>query len=231
MRLLVVEDEAKMRALLMRGLQEEGYTVDAAGTADDAVWLGGEHTYDSIVLDLMLPDSDGFDVCRRLRDAGQWAPIVMLTARDGVSDRVRGLDSGADDYLTKPFSFEELLARIRALLRRGKSPRPVALVVGALVLDPGARTVTVSGDPVILTAREFSLLELLMRNAGEVLSRTQIRERVWDQAFDGDSNVVDVYVRYLREKIDRAFGLKMIETIRGVGYRIRKGVDAAADPH
>lgn len=230
MRLLVVEDEAKMLGLLKRGLQEEGYAVDTAGTVEDAVWLGAENSYDSIVLDLMLPDGDGFEVCRKLREAKQWAPVLMLTARDGVNDRVRGLDSGADDYLTKPFSFDELLARLRALIRRGAAPRPVVLRAGPLALDPGARAVTVNERPVQLTALEFALLETLMHHCGEVLSRTQIRERVWDQAFEGDSNIVDVYVRYLREKIDRAFGLNLIETVRGVGYRIRRDADAAADP-
>ena len=229
MRILVVEDEAKMAALLKRGLQEEGYAVDVAATAEDAVWMGTENPYDAIVLDLMLPDSDGFEVCRRLRAAKRWAPVIMLTARDAVSDRVAGLDVGADDYLTKPFSFDELLARTRALLRRGSVERPTVLRSGPLELDPATRKVVVGGSPVELTAREFTLLEYLMRHPGVVLSRTRIREHVWDFSFEGDSNVVDVYVRYLREKIDRAFGLNLIETVRGAGYRL-KG-DSGASSH
>ena len=231
MRLLVVEDEIKMLGLLKRGFQEEGYAVDTAGTVEDAVWLGVDTDYGAIILDLTLPDGDGFDVCRRLRAADQWAPIVMLTARDGVTDRIKGLDSGADDYLTKPFSFDELSARIRALLRRGKAPRPVTLSVGPLVLDPAGRSLTVYGHAVALTALEFSLLEALLRRDGEVLTRNQIRECVWDHAFEGDSNVVDVYIRYLREKVDRPYGLQLIETVRGVGYRIRRASDFPTHPH
>lgn len=230
MRLLVVEDEKKMASLLKRGLQEEGYAVDVASTVEDAVWLGTANPYDSVILDLMLPDGDGFDVCRRLRIAKQWAPILMLTARDAVGDRIRGLDSGADDYLTKPFSFEELAARLRALLRRGRDPRPVVMTAGPVILDPGARSVTVNDSVVELTAREFALLELLMRRSGEVLSRSQIREHVWDFSFDGDSNIVEVYVRYLREKIDRKFGINIIETVRGAGYCIRQSSDAPSNP-
>ena len=221
MRILVVEDEVKMAALLKRGLQEEGYAVDVAATAEDAVWMGTENPYDAIILDVMLPDGDGFQVCRRLRQAKRWAPLIMLTARDAVADRVAGLDVGADDYLTKPFSFDELLARTRALLRRGAVERPTVLRSGLLQLDPAARKVEVGGRPVELTAREFALLEYLMRHPGEVLSRTRIREHVWDFAFESDSNVVDVYVRYLREKIDRSFGLNVIETVRGAGYRLK----------
>lgn len=221
MRLLVVEDEAKMRSLLKRGLSEEGYVVDTAPSFAEALWLGVEAEFDAIVLDLTLPDGDGLELCRRLRSAGQWAPVLMLTARDGVTDRVRGLDSGADDYLTKPFSFDELSARVRALMRRGKTPRPVVLCAGPVSLDPGARTVTINNAPVLLTALEFALLELLMRRRGETLSRARIRDHVWDQAYEGDSNIVDVYIRYLREKIDRPFALHLIETVRGVGYRIR----------
>jgi two-component system, OmpR family, response regulator len=220
MRILVVEDEAKMAALLKRGLQEEGYAVDVAATAEDAIWMGTENPYDAIVLDIMLPDSDGFEVCRRLREAKRWAPVIMLTARDAVADRVAGLDIGADDYLTKPFSFDELLARTRALLRRGAVERPTVLRSGPLELDPATRKVVVGASPVELTAREFMLLEYLLRHPGVVLSRTRIREHVWDFSFEGDSNVVDVYVRYLREKIDRPFGLNLIETVRGAGYRL-----------
>ena len=221
MRILVVEDEAKMAALLKRGLAEENYAVDVAATALDAVWLGTESAYDAIILDVTLPDGNGFEVLRRLRQAGRWAPVLMLTAKDRIADRVAGLDSGADDYLTKPFSFDELLARVRALLRRGGEARPAILSAGTVTLDPATRQVTVEGRLVDLTAREYTLLEYLLRHAGMVLSRTRIREHVWDEAFDGDSNIVDVYIRYLREKIDRAFGIELIETVRGAGYRIK----------
>jgi two-component system OmpR family response regulator len=221
MRLLVVEDETKLAALLRRGLREEDYAVDVAGTAEDALWMGSETPYDAVILDVMLPDGSGFDVVRRLRAAKCWSPVIMLTAKDAVADRVAGLDGGADDYLTKPFSFDELLARIRALLRRGAKERPAVISAGPLALDPAARRVSVRGRPIELTSREFTLFEFLLRHRGTVLSRTQIREHVWDVSFDGDSNIVDVYIRYLREKIDRAFGLDLIETVRGAGYRIR----------
>jgi two-component system OmpR family response regulator len=222
MRALVVEDESKMAALLRRGLQEEGFAVDVAATGEDGAWLGNENDYDVILLDAMLPDIDGFEVCRRLRAAGRWPPILMLTARDGVRDRVAGLDAGADDYLTKPFSFDELFARIRALLRRGPSERPTVLAAGDLVLDPATRGVTRGSDEIDLTPKEFAMLELFLRHAGEALTRTRILEHVWDFAYEGDSNVVDVYVRYLREKVDRPFGRRSIETVRGVGYRLRE---------
>ena len=222
MRALVVEDESKMAALLRRGLQEEGYAVDVALTGEDGTWLGNENEYDVILLDAMLPDIDGFEVCRRLRAAGRWFPVLMLTARDGVQDRVAGLDAGADDYLTKPFSFDELFARIRALLRRGPSERPTVLAAGDLVLDPATRRVTRGEKEVDLTPKEFAMLELFLRHAGEALTRTRILEHVWDFAYEGDSNVVDVYVRYLREKVDRPFGRRSIETVRGVGYRLRE---------
>jgi two-component system, OmpR family, response regulator len=230
MRALVVEDGSKMAALLRRGLQEEGFAVDVASTGEEGSWLGAENDYDVILLDVMLPDVDGFEVCRRLRAADRWAPILMLTARDGVQDRVAGLDAGADDYLTKPFSFDELLARVRALLRRGPSERPPVLAVGDLVLDPATRRVSRNDEEIDLTPKEFGLLELFLRHPGEVLSRTRILEHVWDFAYDGDSNVVDVYVRYLREKVDRPFGRRSLETVRGVGYRLREAKDAAADP-
>ena len=221
MRILVVEDEPKMASLLKRGLQEENYAVDVAATAEDALWMGTEYVYDAVILDVMLPDGNGFDILRRLREEKRWAPVIMLTAKDAVTDRVAGLDGGADDYLTKPFSFEELLARIRSLLRRGTRERPAILSAGQLELDPAARKVSVRGVSVELTSREFTLLEYFMRHPDEVLNRTRIREHVWDDSFDGDSNVVDVYVRYLREKIDRTFKLDMIETVRGAGYRIK----------
>lgn len=226
MRLLVVEDETKMAGLLRRGLVEEGYAVDVVGNGADAVWAGTENEYDAIVLDVMLPDLGGFEVCRRLRKAGRWAPVLMLTARDAVPDRVEGLDAGADDYLTKPFSFAELLARLRALIRRGPVERPAVLTVGTLRLDPATKQVWQRGSAVELTAKELALLEYLMRHPGEALTRSRIIEHVWDFAYDGGSNVVDVYIGYVRDKIDRPFGVDSIQTIRGVGYRLR----AAATP-
>lgn len=223
MRLLVVEDETKMAGLLRRGLAEEGYAVDLVRNGADAVWAGTENPYDAIVLDVMLPDVGGFEVCKRLRDEGQWAPVLMLTARDAVPDRVAGLDAGADDYLTKPFSFAELLARLRALIRRGPGERPAELEVGTLRLDPATRQVWQRGSVVELTAKEFALLEFLMRHPGEALTRSRIIEHVWDFAYDGGSNVVDVYIGYVRDKIDRPFGTNSIVTVRGVGYRLRAG--------
>lgn len=217
----MVEDVTKMARILVRGLTEQGYAVDLARTGADAVWLGTENDYDGIVLDVMLPDTDGFDVCRSLREADRWAPVLMLTARDGVSDRVRGLDAGADDYLVKPFSFAELLARLRALLRRGPHERPVVLRTDDLELDPARRSVRRGSVEIDLTPREFALLECFMRAPGEVLSRTKLIEHVWDFAYDGGSNVVDVYIGYLREKVDRPFGKTSLETVRGVGYRLR----------
>jgi two-component system OmpR family response regulator len=224
-RVLVVEDSVKMAALVRRGLEEEGYAVDIARDGEEAVWLGGENPYDAIVLDVMLGSSatalDGFEVCRRLRQAGRWSPVLMLTARDAVNDRVHGLDAGADDYLTKPFSFEELLARVRALIRRGTEQRPAILVVGDLRLDPASHEVWRDDLLVELTSKEFALLEFLMRRAGEVLSRGTLIEHLWDFAYEGDSNVVDVHIRNLRMKIDRPFGRASLETVRRVGYRLR----------
>jgi DNA-binding response OmpR family regulator len=227
-RLLVVEDEPKMARLLERGLREEGHAIDLAPNGSEAIWLASENPYDAILLDVMLPDIDGFEVCRRLRANEHWAPVLMLTARDAVPDRVAGLDAGADDYLAKPFSFSELFARLRALERRGAPERPAMLVVGDLQLDPASKRVSRGGSPIELTTKEFALLEFFMRHPGEVLSRTTILEHVWDFAFDGDSNVVDVYVRYLREKVDRPFGRSSIQTVRGSGYRLRD-VPAADD--
>jgi two-component system OmpR family response regulator len=221
LRVLVVEDSVKMSGLLRRGLEEEGYAVDVAATGEDAVWMATEVPNDAVVLDVMLPDLDGFEVCRRIRRAGVWSPVLMLTARDGLEDRVQGLDVGADDYLTKPFAFSELAARLRALVRRGASERPAILKVGDLALDPATRIVSRNDKTIDLTAKEFSLLEYFMRHPGEVLSRMQLIEHVWDFAYDGGSNVVDVYVKYLREKIDRSFGVRSIETVRGAGYRLR----------
>jgi two-component system OmpR family response regulator len=220
-RLLVVEDEAKMAALLRRGLEGEGYAVDVAGSGQDAVWFATENDYDGIVLDVMIPAPDGYEVCRTLRSRKRWAPILLLTARDTVTDRVSGLDAGADDYLTKPFSFAELFARLRSLTRRGLAERPTVLEVGDLSLDPAAHCVKRSGASIELSPKEFALLEIFMRHPGQVLRRSDLLEHAWDFAYDGTSNVVDVYVRYLREKVDRPFGRASIETVRGVGYRLQ----------
>jgi two-component system OmpR family response regulator len=227
-RLLIVEDHPPMAGLIEQRLREEGFAVDLVGTAVDAVSMATEYDYDAIVLDVMLPDVDGFEACRRIREAGRWAPVLLLTARDAVRDRVSGLDAGADDYLTKPFSFAELLARLRALMRRGPSERPVTLSVGDLSLDPARHTVRRGETPVELTPKEFALLEYFMRHPGEVLSRTTLIEHVWDFAFEGDSNVVDVFVKHLREKVDRPFGRASFETVRGVGYRMAEPADAPA---
>jgi two-component system, OmpR family, response regulator len=222
MRILVVEDEVKMAGLLHRGLSEDGHVVDVARHGDDAVWMGQVVEYDAIVLDLMLPGLDGVGVCRRWRESGVWSPVLMLTARDTIEDRVAGLDAGADDYLPKPFSFAELLARLRALVRRGTAERPVALEVGDLRLDPATRQVWRGETEIELSGREFAVLETFMRRPGDVLSRVQLLEHAWDYAYESRSNVVDVYVRYLREKIDRPFGCASIETVRGIGYRLRR---------
>ncbi len=221
MRVLIVEDEVKMAGLLRRGLREEGLAADVARTGDDAVWMARATEYDAIVLDVMLPGADGFEVCRRLREGGTWSPVLMLTARDAVDDRVTGLDAGADDYLAKPFSFAELLARLRALARRPPVERPTVLEVGDLRLDPATRQVWRGDSEIKLSAKEFALLETFMRRPGEVLSRYQLLEHCWDYGYENRSNVVDVYVRYLREKVDRPFGRESLETVRGVGYRLR----------
>jgi len=222
MRLLVVEDELKMAGLLVRGLREDGHAVDVARTGDDALWMGQAVEYDAVVLDLMLPGLDGVSVCRAWRENGVWTPVLMLTARAGVEDRVAGLDAGADDYLPKPFSFAELNARLRALARRGVSERPAVVEVGDLRLDPATRQVWRGAVEIQLSTKEFALLDTLMRRAGLVLSRLQLLEHAWDYAYENRSNVVDVYIRYLREKIDRPFGRESIETVRGAGYRLRK---------
>ena len=221
-RVLVVEDETKLGNLLSRGLREEGYSADLAERGEEALWMAKAVEYDAIVLDVMLPGLDGFAVCRRLRADGVWSPVLMLTARDAVDDRVTGLDAGADDYLAKPFSFEELLARLRALTRRAPVERPAVLAAGSLRLDPAAHRAWRGDVELDLSAKEFALLELFMRRPGSVLSRGQLLEGAWDMAFESRSNVVDVYVRYLREKIDRPFGCDSIETVRGVGYRLRE---------
>jgi two-component system, OmpR family, response regulator len=221
MRVLVVEDEVKMASLIRRGLREEGVAADVAIKGEDALWMAQASPYDAIVLDVMLPGIDGFETCRRLRDDGVSAPVLMLTARGAVEDRVAGLDGGADDYLVKPFSFSELLARLRALGRRGPVERATVLTVGDLRLDPAAHRVWRGEREVALSAKELALLEAFMRHPGEVLSRYALLERAWDYDYENRSNVVDVYVRYLREKVDRPFGVESIETVRGAGYRLR----------
>jgi two-component system OmpR family response regulator len=221
MRLLVVEDDVKMARLVRRGLVEEGAAVDVAQSGEDALWMAASVPYDALVLDVMLPGIDGFETCRRLRADGVWTPVLLLTARDSVADRVAGLDGGADDYLTKPFSFAELSARLRALARRGQSERPAVLEVGSLRLDPATRQAWRGEDAVELSAKEFALLEAFMRRPGDVLSRLDLLEHAWDFGYENRSNVIDVYVRYLREKLDRPFGVRSIETVRGAGYRLR----------
>jgi two-component system, OmpR family, response regulator len=222
MRLLVAEDDIRMAALLKRGLEEEGYAVDVVPSGSEAIWMGTENEYSVIVLAVGLPNADGFEVCRRLRKSGQWAPVVMLTARDAIKDRIEGLDAGADDYVVKPFSFAELAARIRALVRRGGHERPTVLEVGDLRLDPAQHRAWRGDTQLGLSSKEFALLELFVRNADVVLSRTKILDAVWDFAYDGTSNVVDQYVAYLRRKIDRPFGRSDLETVRGVGYRLKQ---------
>jgi two-component system OmpR family response regulator len=219
MRVLVVEDEPKLRRLLDRGLQAEGYSVDKASNGDDAIWLASEYDYDALVMDIQIPGPNGIDVARELREKSRWAPILFLTVRDDVSDRVQGLDAGGDDYLTKPFAFDELFARLRALIRRSPGPRPTVLRSGDLSLDPATHMVTKGAEPVSLTPKEFALLEYMMRHENEVVSRTEILDHVWDFAYEGMSNVVDVYVGYLRAKI----GHGRIEAVRGVGYRLIRG--------
>jgi two-component system OmpR family response regulator len=220
MRILVVEDEPKMAQLLRRGLGERGFLVEVAATAAEALSATAEAEYDVILLDVMLPDRDGFDTCRRLRGEGVWTPVLMLTARTAVRDRINGLDAGADDYLAKPFAFEELLARIRALARRGAVERPAVLTVGDLCLDPATGRVRRGDREIELSAKEMALLEVFLRRPEQVLSRDQLLAHAWDVAFESRSNVVDVYVRYLREKIDRPFGRHSLQTVRGLGYRL-----------
>ena len=219
MRVLIVEDERKLAELLARGLREEGHAADIAARGEDAVWMAEAAPFDVIVLDVMLPGLDGFAVCRRLREREVWTPVLMLTARDAVEDRVAGLDAGADDYLAKPFAFDELLARLRALARRAPNERPTMLTVGELRLDPAARRVWRGDAELEVSSKEFALLELFLRNAGAVLSRDQLLDGAWDMSFERRSNVIDVYVRTLRGKIGR----NTIETVRGVGYRLREG--------
>jgi two-component system OmpR family response regulator len=222
MRVLLVEDELRMAAAISRALRAEGIVADVATTGTRGVAMAHGDQYDVLILDVMLPDFDGVEVCRRLRRDDVWVPIIMLTARDAIEDRVRGLDQGADDYVTKPFSLAELLARLRALARRGAVPRPSVFEVGSLRLDPATRQVWRGEVEIMLSAREFSLLETFMRRAGQVLSHEQLLDAAWDLGYEQRSNVVEVYIRYLREKIDRPFGAKSIETVRGFGYRLRR---------
>jgi len=225
MRVLVVEDEHRLAGLLRRGLEEHGYAVDVAFDGEEGLHLAELEPYDLVILDVMLPKLDGFEVCRRLRAAGVWAPVLMLTARDAVRDRVAGLDSGADDYLTKPFSYAEFLARLRALTRRGDAERPVVIEAGDLRLDPATRQVWRGDDEISLSAKEFAVLETFMRRPGRVLSRFDLLEHAWDYEYENRSNVVDAYVRLLRKKIDKPFGTNSIETVRGAGYRLRDGAE------
>jgi two-component system OmpR family response regulator len=230
MRVLIVEDEVKMASLIRRGMREVGLAADVAIKGEDALWMAAATPYDVIVLDVMLPGIDGFETCRRLRGKGVWAPVLMLTARDATEDRVAGLDTGADDYLTKPFSFSELLARLRALARRGDVAHATVLTVGDLNLDPASRRVWRDRTDISLSTKEFVLLETFMRHPGQVLDRLQLLEHAWDYEYENRSNVIDVYVRYLREKVDRPFEVESIETVRGAGYRLRADGGVGAIP-
>ena len=220
MRILVVEDEVVLADGIRRGLEAEGFAVDVVHDGTDGLWRAQEHAYDAIVLDLMLPGLNGYRVCAALREAGDWTPVLMLTAKDGALDEAEGLDTGADDYLTKPFAHVVLVARLRALIRRGRPPRPTILAAGDLTLDPASRRVRRGDEEVALTARETSLLELLLQRVGEVVSKREILDHVWDDDFEGDPNIVEVYIRHLRNKLDRPFGRAAIETVRGSGYRL-----------
>lgn len=222
MRVLVVEDKVKLAGLLRRALRGEGLAADVAVRGEDALWMAGATRYDAIVLDVMLPGIDGIETCRRLRADGVWTPVLMLTARGRIPDRVAGLDGGADDYMTKPFELAELMARLRALARREPAPRPTVLEVGGLRLDPATRQVTRDGQPIDLPAKCFALLEVFMRHPGVVLSRFELLESAWEGNYENRSNVVDQHVRALRDRIDRPFGLHSFETIRGSGYRLRE---------
>jgi two-component system OmpR family response regulator len=217
-RLLIAEDDEKLSAALARGLRGEGYAVDLAANGEDALHQLRVYDYDAVILDVMIPAPDGVEVCRTLREEERWAPVLMLTARDGVDDRILGLDAGADDYLVKPFDFGELVARIRALLRRTPAERPTVLTVGDVELDPGAHHVARQGKPIELTAREFAVLEYLLRRAGQVVTRAELLDHVWDQNYEGSTNIVDVYVGYLRRKVEEPFGEPLIRTVRGAGY-------------
>jgi two-component system, OmpR family, response regulator len=219
-RVLIVEDEKRLAAGLKKGLEAEGFAADVSLNGDDGLWMAREHPYDAIVLDVMLPGVNGYKICAELREEGIWKPIVMLTAKDGELDEAEALDTGADDYLTKPFSFVVLLARVRSLLRRGARRRPAVLQAGDLRFDPAAKRVWRGEEEVILTSREMALLEFLLRRRGDVASKREILEQVWDYEFPGDPNIVEVYIGHLRKKLDRPFGRMAIETIRGAGYRL-----------
>jgi two-component system OmpR family response regulator len=219
-RVLVVDDEERLAAALRRGLEAEGIAVDVAHSGTDGLWLARENDYDVLVLDIMMPGMSGYALCRTLRDEDDWTPILMLTAKDGDWDQIEALDTGADDFLTKPFSFQVLLARLRSLVRRGARDRPVVLEAGDLRIDPAARKVWRGDTEVALTSREFAVLEYLARRRGEVVSKSEVLGNVWDFDFDGDPNIVEVYIRHLRNKVDRPFGRAAIETLRGAGYRL-----------
>lgn len=220
MRILVVEDDKRLAATLRRGLIAEGFAVDNALDGEEGLWMAGEVPYDAIVLDIMLPKLNGFQVCAKLREAGNWTPILMLTAKDGELDEAEALDTGADDYLTKPFSYVVLVAHLRALLRRGKAERPSVLTVGDLIIDPGSRTCSRAGEPIELTAKEFAIVEFLAQRAGEVVSKTELLDHAWDFAYDGDPNVIEVHISNIRRKIDRPFSTNSLRTVRGSGYRL-----------
>ena len=228
MKVLLLEDDVRLAGLITRGLRRDGHAVDTVGTVEDARWQAAESVYDVLVLDVMLPDGDGFVLCRELRASGNWTPVLLLTARDAIDDRVRGLDVGADDYLVKPFAFAELFARLRALARRGTTERPNVLASGDLRLDPASREVSVGPESLSLAGREFVLLEYFLRHEGEVLSRSRIIDEVWDWAFEGTPRIIDVYVRALRARLGRGAETPRIETVRGVGYALRKPKVAAA---
>ena len=223
MRILVVDDEVRLADGVRRGLEAEGFAVDVAVNGVDGLWMAGEHRYDAIILDIMMPGLSGYRVCQQLRDAGDWTPILMLTAKDGDWDQVEALDTGADDFLSKPFSFAVLVARIRSLVRRGSRERPAVLEVGELRLDPASKQVHRGDVPIDLTSREFAVLEFLMRHGGEVVSKREVLQNVWDDDFEGDPNIVEVYVGHLRNKVDRPFERASIETVRGFGYRLAGG--------
>lgn len=223
MRILVVDDEVRLADGVRRGLEAEGFAVDVAANGVDGLWMAGEHRYDAIILDIMMPGLSGYRVCQQLREAGDWTPILMLTAKDGDWDQVEALDTGADDFLSKPFSFAVLVARIRSLVRRGSRERPAVLEVGELRLDPASKQVHRGDVPIDLTSREFAVLEFLMRRGGEVVSKREVLQNVWDDDFEGDPNIVEVYVGHLRNKVDRPFERASIETVRGFGYRLAGG--------
>ena len=221
MRILVVEDDKKLASFLKQGLEEEHYAVDMTHDGENGWLMSQVYDYDCLILDIMLPEMDGLTLCRKIRNERQDTPIILLTARDSVDDKVSGLDVGADDYVVKPFAFEELLARIRALLRRKNAPVITHLQVADLELDPVRHRVSRDGQPIELTGREYALLAYLVRHADEVVTRTQLIEHVWDQHFDSDTNVIDVYISYLRQKVDRPYPKKLLHTVRGVGYTLR----------